>query len=86
MYKKILFISLKTPSSCGLMNILKHMLAIFKHKLLNSCGDAKPFFKWGGGRERNHSTRSKSIIQSLFGPTYICYKFLYQILKHCEQG
>ena len=57
MYKSILFISLKTPSSCGLMNILKHMLAIFKHKLLNSCGDAKPFFKWGGRRERNRSTR-----------------------------
>ena len=34
MYKKILFISLKNPSSCGLMNILKHMLAIFKHNYL----------------------------------------------------
>ena len=79
MYKSILFISLKTPSSCGL-----YFEAYAGHlqTQLNSCGDAKPFFKWGGGggKEPNY------IIQSLFGPTYTCYKFLYQILKHCEQG
>ena len=40
----------------------------------------------GGGGEGTIVLVQNNTIQSLFGPTYTCYKFLYQILKRCEQG
>ena len=39
----------------------------------------------GGGGQCTMVFVPESIIQSLCGPTYTCFKFLYQILKHCEQ-